>query len=99
MEQITIDELNADIKAIFDRINRDHEVFSVMRNKNQAVVILDGEDYRSLTETLYLLQSPANAERLRRGMEQHRQGKFREIDVRHPQRGTGSPKSVIISDF
>jgi len=31
--------------------------------------------------SLYLLQNPANAERLRKGIEQHRQGQYKEIDV------------------
>ena len=50
MKQISTEELGADLNTIFDRINRNHEIFSVMREKNQAVVILDAGDYRRLTE-------------------------------------------------
>jgi antitoxin YefM len=32
-------------------------------------------------ETLYLLSNPANADRLREGMQQHQQGLVKEIDV------------------
>ncbi|KHD09132.1 hypothetical protein PN36_23225 [Candidatus Thiomargarita nelsonii] len=45
--------------------------------ENQSVIIDDAE-----VETLYLLQNPANAERLSKGIEQHRQGEYREIDVK-----------------
>jgi antitoxin YefM len=70
MEQITVNEMRTHFTTVFDRINQNHEVISVVRNDN------------SLMETLYLLQNPANAERLRKGIEQHRQGEYREIDVK-----------------
>ncbi len=38
------------------------------------------EDH-SLLETFYLMQSPANAEWLQKGIEQHRRGEVQEIDV------------------
>jgi len=35
-----------------------------------------------MVETLYLLSNPANANRLREGIAQHRQGLIKEIDVK-----------------
>jgi antitoxin YefM len=81
MEQITVNELQNNLHSIFDRITHQHEVISVVRSPNHSVVLLDADDYDSLLETLYLSQPPVNAERLRQGMEQHRQGQVREIDV------------------
>lgn len=82
MNQITANEMRTHFTTIFDRVNQNHEVVSVVRNENQSVVLLDAEDYNSLMETLYLLPNPVNAERLRIGIEQHRQGQYREIDVK-----------------
>jgi len=82
MEQISTHEIRTNLTIIFDRINHNHEVMFVKRNKTQSVVLLDADDYNSLMETLHLLQNPANAERLRKGIEQHRQGQVREIDVK-----------------
>ncbi len=82
MEQISTHEMKTNLSLIFDRINHNHEVMIVKRNKTQSVILLDANDYNSLMETLYLLQNPANAERLRKGIEQHRQGQMREIDVK-----------------
>lgn len=53
MEQITADELSADLSTIFDRVSRNHEIFSVIWNKNQAVVILDAEEYKRLAKQNY----------------------------------------------
>lgn len=52
-----------------------------MRAQRREVVLLDGEDYRNIIETLYLIQNPANAERLTLGMRQHQDGQRRTIDV------------------
>jgi antitoxin YefM len=82
MEQISTHEMKTNLSLIFDRINHNHEVMKVVRNKTQSVILLDANDYNSLMETLYLLQNQANAERLRKGIEQHRQGQMREIDVK-----------------
>ncbi len=64
-------------------INRNRlQTCSRVINKTQSVILLDANDYNSLMEPLYLLKNPANAERLRKGIEQHRQGQIREIDVK-----------------
>jgi antitoxin YefM len=82
MEQISVHEIQTNISTVFDRINYNHEVMIVKRNQTQSVILIDANDYNSLIETLYLLQNPANAERLRKGIEQHRQGQYQEIDVK-----------------
>ncbi|HEW98661.1 MAG: type II toxin-antitoxin system Phd/YefM family antitoxin [Candidatus Parabeggiatoa sp. nov. 3] len=81
MEQISAHEIETNLTGVFNRVNQNHEVISVVRNESQSVVLLDANDYNGLMETLYLLQNPANAERLRKGIEQHRQGQYKEIDV------------------
>ena len=47
-----------------DRVCDDHDPVIITRNSEQAVVMLPLEDYSALTETAYLLRSPANARRL-----------------------------------
>jgi antitoxin YefM len=81
MEQITLNELQNNLHSIFDRVTHRQEVISVVRSQGHSVVLVDANEYDSLLETLYLSQPPANAERLRQSMEQHRQGQVREIDV------------------
>ena len=81
MEHINACELCANLNAILNRVNDDHEPVIVMHGEGRSVVLMDGEDYDSLMETLYLTRSPANAERLREGMRQHQTGQWKEIDV------------------
>lgn len=81
MEHLTATDLRNNLKAVLDRVNTDRVPISVGRAGGREVVLLDGEDYRSIVETLHLVQNPANAERLRLGMRQHREGQRRTVDV------------------
>jgi antitoxin YefM len=73
MEHLSATDLGNNLKAVLDRVNTDLVPISVGRTGGREVVLLDGEDYRSMVETLYLVQNPANAERLKLGMRQHQQ--------------------------
>jgi antitoxin YefM len=81
MELITTSDLRANLRAVLDRVDDDHEPVAIRRGQGRGVVILDADDYASLVETLHLVKNPKNAERLREGMAQHRAGQVREIDV------------------
>jgi antitoxin YefM len=81
MQQLTAGEFRANLKAVLDRVNEDHEPVAIRRSGGRAVVVVDAEDYASVLETLHLVRDPANAERLRKGMEEHQAGQRKEIDV------------------
>lgn len=77
---VSFQECSTHFSKIFERVAKNHEVISV-QEAQQEVVIMDAHEYNSLIETLYLLSNPTNAQRLREGVEQHKQGLVREIDV------------------
>ena len=81
MEHLSATDLRKNLKAVLDRVNTDRVPISIGRTSGREVVLLDGEDYRSIVETLYLVQNPANAERLKLGMRQHQEGQRRTVDV------------------
>jgi antitoxin YefM len=81
MEHVTTSQLRGNLKKVLDRVNSDHVPVSVARTGGREVVLVDGDDYRSIMETLHLVRSPANAERLEEGMRQHREGQRNVIDV------------------
>ena len=59
----------------------DQEPISVVMDEGREVILVDGDEYRSVMETFHLLHSPANAERLRQGIQQHKEGKTKSIDA------------------
>jgi len=64
MDAMTYTTVRANLASAMDRVCEDHEALIITRNKDQAVVMLSLEDYKSLEETAYLLRTPANANRL-----------------------------------
>jgi len=53
----------------------DHDPVIVTRKNHNAVVMISLEDYESLNETAYLLQSPKNAKRLMESIEELEKGR------------------------
>ena len=64
METLTISDTRANLKAVLDRVVADKTPVSIARAKGEGVVIIPQSEWNSIEETLYLLQSPRNAERL-----------------------------------
>jgi len=81
MEEITVNELKKDLEGVFIRVSDDQQPVSVTVDQDRKVVVVDADEYNSIMETFFLLRSPANAERLREGIRQHRQGQVKTIDV------------------
>ena len=81
MEHIRIGEFEKELRDVFVRVADDHEPISVVINEGREVILVDGDEYRSVMKTFHLLRSPANSERLRLGIQQHKEGKTKSIDV------------------
>ncbi len=64
MKTLSSTALRANLSAVMDQVNDDHEPVIVTRAKGKPVVMVSLEDWSSMDETTYLLSSPRNAERL-----------------------------------
>lgn len=74
MNAVHINRLYQNLPQVLDQVCADHEALIVTREEGENVVILSHSDYAALTETAYLLRSPAMAERLRDSLESFKQG-------------------------
>lgn len=59
----------------------DRDPITITRNGQGAVVMISEEEYSSMQETLHLLSTPANAERIRRGLADYEEGKMVEHEL------------------
>lgn len=64
MQTETFSNTRANLKAIMDRVVADHVPVKITRQKGEGVVMVSESDWASMEETLYLMSSPRNAERL-----------------------------------
>lgn len=74
MDVITSTDLRNNLKSVLDKVTEDSKVLIVTRKEGDHAVILSKDHYDSLMETLYLLSSTTNAERLNESISQLNQG-------------------------
>ena len=61
-------EASKDLKTVLDHVVDDADIAVITRPGDKAAIVMGRDHYNSLMETLYLLESPANAEHLARSV-------------------------------
>ena len=74
MKTMTYTESRARYAEVLDQGGNDREEIGITRQGHESVVIIALDEYESLMETVYLMQSPANARHLRESIARHRAG-------------------------
>ena len=75
MNVITFSDARAIFKTVMDDVCRDHNPTVVTRVSGDHVVMLSLADFNSMEETMYLLSSPKNANRLTESIAQLKAGR------------------------
>ena len=65
MDVLSYTDARANLKAVMDRVVGDRTHIVVTRQKAEAVVMVSLSDWNAMEETLHLLSTRANADRLR----------------------------------
>lgn len=81
LKTLSSTELRANLSAVMDQVNDDHEPVIVTRAKGRPVVLVSLEDWASMDETAYLMASPANAKRLLEAIRELEAGKGIQRDL------------------
>lgn len=68
MQAINYSEARNKLRAVLDSVIDEEETFIITGKGGRNAVILSLEEYNGMIETMHLLSSPANAERLRRAI-------------------------------
>ena len=70
MDAVSYSDLRQNLKSYMDKVYFDHDPLIITRRNNENLVLLSIDEYNSLIETSYLLGNEANAEHLRKSIEQ-----------------------------
>lgn len=70
MSTITYSDARKNFKKILDQVHENSEAIVISRKNSENAVIMSEQEYESLMETIYLLRSPKNAERLLESIKQ-----------------------------
>jgi antitoxin YefM len=84
MDVLTYSDARANLKAVMDRVADDRTPVVITRRKAEAVVMVSLSDWNATEETLHLLSTPANAERLRQSIRQLDAAEGKERDLVRP---------------
>ncbi len=74
-------EFRGDLKRFLDSVEKDNETLIIKRSKGKGTVMISLDEYNSIMETLHLLSSKANADRLYESMKQISEGKGLQKDL------------------
>jgi antitoxin YefM len=80
MAHVRLTEFRQNIATHFDEVIASRAPLLVTRQGSEAVVVMAEGEFESLQETLHLLSTPANAERLRESLDQLNKGELIETD-------------------
>ena len=81
MRAITYTSARNNLASTMKKVCDDHDPIIVTRKNNEAVILMSLEDYESLTETAYLMQSPENVKRLIHSIEELNAGNGHEREL------------------
>lgn len=84
MDVVSYSDLRANLKDVMDRVVNDRTHVVVTRQRAEAVVMVSLADWNAMAETMHLLSTSANAERLRDSVRQLDRGGGTERDLARP---------------
>ena len=83
MRAILYSEARNNLRSIIDDVCNDAEEYMITTKDNNVAVLISHDEYRAMKETMYLLSSKKNRERLLDAVDQIDNLKFskRDIDI------------------
>ena len=80
---ITANEARARLFPLIEEVNADQKAVEIVSKRGTAYLV-PADEYQSWQETMYLLSSPKNAERLRQSIAHARAGEVTEHELIEP---------------
>ena len=73
MAAISFEKARKNLKQVLDQVYENSETMTIVRKNGRNGVIMPEQEYNQMMETMYVLQSPKNAERLLESVRQLQQ--------------------------
>lgn len=82
MQAIFYSQAKSDLKTIINRVCNNFEEFIITTKEKQSAVLISQDEYESMKETIYLLSSKNNRDRLLEAVEEIEEAKFIKKDIK-----------------
>lgn len=73
MAAVSFEKARKNLKQVLNQVHENNETMTNVRDNGRNAVIMPEQEYNQLMETMYLLQSPKNAERILESVRQLQQ--------------------------
>ena len=74
-------EFRTELKKFLDNVENNNETLIIKRKSGKGTVMISLDEYNSIMETVHLLSSKANADRLYESIQQMRKGEIVNHDL------------------
>jgi len=74
-------EARNNLAGLIERVKQDRQPITITRNGEDSAVLISAEEFAGMEETIHLLSTPANAERIRQGLADYSDGKTAEHEL------------------
>jgi antitoxin YefM len=81
MDAVTTRQAAKNLDSLIEKVIADVEPTILCNDQGQKAVLMSLDEFNSWQETLYLLSNPANAEHLRRSIEEARGERLNESEI------------------
>jgi antitoxin YefM len=88
MDAITYTQARKNFTSVMNQVCEDHSPIIITRQSERPVVMMSLEDYNAIEETMYLLKSPQNAQRLYKAIQELKEGKYQKRELIEEDEGT-----------
>jgi antitoxin YefM len=68
-------EFRTQLKKFLDNVEENNEILIIKRGSGKGTVMISLDEYNSIMETVHLLSSKSNADRIYESMQQMKEGK------------------------
>ena len=92
--ETTYSSLRQNLASVLDNVVDYNETWIVKRAKRGDVALVPAHEWRSMQETMHLLSSPANAQRLRQAREEIEQGQSMRMTLDELRTRVGLPAAA-----
>ena len=81
MDALSYTQVRSNFAKAINQVCENHAPIIITRQNQKPVVMISLEDFNGIEETLYLMSSPKNAERLRQSLQNSNTGDFIEKEI------------------
>lgn len=81
MQSILYSKARNNLRDVINKVCDDFDEYVITTKDNKSAVILSYDEYRAMKETMYLLSSKTNRDRLNEAIDQIENGQFIKKDI------------------